>query len=88
MRNNDANSVNCELHIINEWMKSNKLTLNQNKTEVMLLKNRFDCYLNSETLLSASSVKNLGVRVDKNLKYKSQVNSLHCSISRLVDLTY
>ena len=57
MWNKDANSVNCELHIINEWMKSNKLTLNQNKTEVMLFKKNFDCYLNSETLLSVSSVK-------------------------------
>ena len=28
MLNNDANSVYCELHIISEWMKSNKLTLN------------------------------------------------------------
>ena len=85
MRNKDANSVNC---IINEWMKSNKLTLNQNKTEVMLFKNHFDCYLNSETLLSVSSVKYLGLIVDKNLQYKSHINSLHCFISRLVGLTY
>ena len=88
MRNNDDNSVNCELQIINEWMKSNKLTLNQNKTEVMLFENHIDCYLNSETLLSVSSVKYLGVIVDKDLKYKSHINSLHCSISRLVGLTY
>ena len=69
-------------------MKSNKLTLNQNKTEVMLFKNHFDCYLNSETLLSVSSVKYLGAIVDKNLKYNSHINSLHCSISRLVGLPY
>ena len=50
MRNNDANSVNCELHIINEGMKSNKFTLIHNKTKVMLFKNHFDSYLNSETL--------------------------------------
>ena len=38
MLDNDAKSVNCELTL------SNKLTLNQNKREVMLLKNNFDCY--------------------------------------------
>ena len=64
-RNNDANSANCELHIINEWMKSNKFTLNQNKTEVKLFENHFDCYLNSETFLSESSVKYLGAIIDK-----------------------
>ena len=86
-RNNDANSVNCELHIFNESKKSNKLSLNQNKTDVMLFKNHFYCYLNSETLLSVSSVKYLGVEVDKHLKYRSYINSSHCSISKLVGLT-
>ena len=68
-------------------MKSKKLTLNQNKTEVMLF-NHSDCYLNSETLHSVSSVKYLGVIVVKNLKYKSHINSLHCYTSRLVGFTY
>ena len=54
----------------------------------MFFKNHFDCYLNSEPLLSVSSVKYLGVIIDKNLKYKAHINSLHCPISKLVGLTY
>ena len=88
MLNNDANSVNCELDIINDRMKSNKLTLNLNKSEVMLYKNHFDCYLNSETLPSVLSVKYLAVIIDKTLKYESPINSLHCSVFKLVGLTY
>ena len=80
LRNNDAKSVNCEHHIINERMKSNKFTSNQKKTYVIVFKDHFDCYLNSETLLSVSSVKYLEVRVDKNLRYKSHINNLRCSI--------
>ena len=90
MPTDDAESVKCKFDIINDWMKSNELTLNQTKTEVftMSFENHYDCYLNPETLLSVLRVKILGVIVDKNLKHKSHFYSLYCSISKLFGLNY
>ena len=66
------------------WMNSNKLKLNDDKTEIMLsgntktIKNFPDVQIdiNSHTIRSKRSLKNLGVQLDYDMSMSSQISQL------------
>ena len=74
---------------VKAWMKVNKLKLNDEKTEVILLGNNNitkyvlspSLHINDISLETTDKVKNLGVTIDKNL-------SLSCFISSLCKKSY
>ena len=83
---------------IKQWMLSNKLKLNDDKTELLFCNPRdFDCDINSlmfgnESILSSSSARNLGVYFDEHLSLDIQISNLckqiHIELRRLKHLSY
>ena len=79
--------ISAPLHCIAEvkaWMKVNKLKLNDEKTEVILLGNNNitkyvpspSLHINDISLEATDKVKNLGVTIDKNLSLSFFISSL------------
>ena len=74
-----VNIVNYELHILCEWFKCNKLSLNVDKTNYMTIGKRcpdIAISLDGKLLSKASHVKFLGIIVDQNLNWCEHIN--HC----------
>ena len=73
------NIVHKELHILCEWFKSNKLSLNVYKTNYMTIGKRgpdIAISLDGKLLSKESHVKFLGIIVDQNLNWCEHIN--HC----------
>lgn len=81
----EANDLICDtLATVNEWYIANKLVLNVNKCNAMLispnnvdLDNDFEVILNGRAISNVHFTKYLGVIVDSQLKF-------HCNINELV----
>ena len=76
---------------VQAWMHNNKLQLNPNKTEVILITSKhdqkslslpFSVDLNGTSIHLSSSVRNLGVTLDQNLSFQHHV-SRTCQIYHL-----
>jgi exonuclease III len=73
--------INSCLSEVKKWLLSHKLVLNEKKTEVILLGNRqilsrlklSNILINGVNFPLASSVRDLGVTIDKHLTFKNQV---------------
>ena len=82
--------VNPELRISNvaEWFDSNKMTLNVNKTQMLMMsrkKNhnpRGDVILRNEAIQSVTKEKLLGVIVDQHLNWKDRISMVSHKISK------
>ncbi|KAF7246446.1 AT-rich interactive domain-containing protein 2 [Varanus komodoensis] len=67
---------------VREWMRANKLKLNPDKTEVLLVggsgfgEGGFDLVLNGATLPLRDKVRNLGVLLDPELSLEAQVTAV------------
>ena len=70
------------------WMNSNKLKLNDDKTELILFKNKFQIKnhvdvsldINGCDIVNSSQVRNLGVIFDEDLSLTPHVNAVYKSI--------
>ena len=72
------NILKNELPKIQNWFSSNKLTINPSKTEYMINgqvqnENSFDIFLNDSPLNKTNSVKYLGVFIDDQLNWRTQI---------------
>ena len=78
-------SVNRELVGVDNWLKSNRLSLNVSKTsyiqqflptrkKISNQKNALDIKIRETILTKVSTVKFLGVTLDENLTFKNHVN--------------
>ena len=88
----DLNSVIRQTELCIEdtkvWMDSNKLKLNDDKTELILFKNKFQIKdhvdmsldINGCDIVTSSKVKNLGIIFDEDLSLTPNVNSVYKSI--------
>ena len=79
-------SVNRELVGIYNWLKTNRLSL----IIYMIIsnqKNALDIKIRETILTKVSTVKFLGVTLDKNLTFKDHVNKITCNISKSVGVT-
>ena len=68
---------------INEWMTDNKLKLNNDKTELLILHahhrpspSLYSVYADTELIKASESVRNIGVWFDKTLLMKKHFNSV------------
>ncbi len=79
-----VNIVNSELHILCEWFKSNKLSLNVDKTNYMTIGKRgpdIAISIDGKLLSKASHFKFLGITVDQNLNWCEHMNPCKHKIS-------
>ena len=89
-RCHDANihaTVNRELAGVDNWLKTNRLSLNVRKTSCMIIsnqKNALDIQILETILKKVSTVKFLGVTLDENLTYRDHVNKVTGKISMSV----
>ena len=77
--------LNQDLANVNQWLIANKLTLNQSKTEFMLIGSRQrlrtfqsapNLTINGTPIKQVSQDKSLGVYVDENLSWTTHINEI------------
>ena len=81
--------VNYDLRNLNNWLNPNKICLNVDKTEVVLLKSlkkqtdsALHVKLNGKRLYPTDSVKYLGILIDKNLNWHHQISNVAAKLNR------
>ena len=87
---NLEHKVQIELKKVNSWLCQNKLFLNFSKTNYMIINRQplktcrcnFKIALNGITINRAHAVKYLGLFIDDNLKWTSQINYLFTQLAR------
>lgn len=84
-----AEVVNAELTKIDEWLKSNRLSLNVDKTNYMIISNSqsqpsIDLQIRGKSIKKVNNVKFLGVVLDDRLDFKLNTNAVINKISRSI----
>jgi hypothetical protein len=80
--------INEELALLTTWFKTNKLSLNINKTNYMLFSLReahssnTKISIDNQYLQQVTSSKFLGVTVDEHLTWKTHINNIKIKVSR------
>ena len=80
-------SVNRELAGVDNWLKTNRLSLNVSKTSYMIISNQenaIDIKIRETIITKVSTVKFLGVTLDENLTFMDHVNKVTSNISKSV----
>ena len=80
-------TVNRERVGVDNWLKTNRLSLNVSKTSYMIIsnqKNAFDIKIRESILTNVSTVIFLGVALDENLTFNDHVNKVTSKISKSV----
>ena len=87
--------LNLELTRLSEWCKSNKLTINPTKSQLLVISPRlnelvmdFDVHLNGITVPLSNSVKYLGVTLDSKLTFESHIKILETNLSKAAGIIY
>jgi len=81
-------TVNLELCKFDHWLRANKLSLNYNKTNFMLLTSRkhspasFKVIINNHNISPEDNLKYLGVLLDIKLSWKPHVQRVKTQLSR------
>ena len=85
--------VNTELNSINVWLCANKLSLNVEKSNFVLFHPsqrkigiNFQLSINDKIIKQCYSVKYLGILIDSNLGWKSQIECIAKKIKRSVGI--
>ena len=84
-------TINAELHHVAEWIKTNKLSLNLDKTHFMLFSNSLknlpgNIIFDETPLKQVQNSKFLGIVIDENLSWKPHVNNVCNIISRNIGM--
>ena len=86
-----AERVNYDLRKLSMWLRANKLSLNIEKTELVVfwrqstkLNNLFKIKLNGKRLFPTSSVKYLGVLLHEHLMCSPQISHVQMKLNRAV----
>ena len=81
--------INADLKHLPNWLIANKISLNVNKTEMVIIKSKqkklegdLKIKLCGKRLYPFQSVKYLGVKIDTNLNWQYHVNDLSIKLKR------
>ena len=98
LRSRDINYLqtvaNRALASVSSWLKSNKLTLNLNKTQFMISQPlmtpqvTIDINIDNIKLKQINSIKFLGVIIDSQLKWKPQIDEIRDKLSKMTGIIY
>ena len=88
-------TLNLELNKLSSWFKSNKLSLNINKTNCMYFKNihskyapYFNILIDDMPIIEKEVTTFLGVMIDSNLTWNSHINNICMLVSRGIGILY
>ena len=88
-----AERVNYDLRKLSMWLRANKLSLNIEKTELLVfrrqnttLNNSFKIKLDGKTLFPANSVKYFGALLDEHLTSCPQISYVQMKINRVIGI--
>ena len=86
-------TVEKELHYLKVWFDINKLSLNIEKTKIMLFSNRnidkpVVITLSDKPLEQVYEHKFLGVTIDHNMNWKPHIKNIKAKVSKLIALLY
>ena len=77
-----SNVINSELKLVTDWLRANKLSLNESKTKLLLFRpiNKLNLTLSNiklkgHLLTLAKSFKYLGIEIDETLSYLGTTKS-------------
>lgn len=78
--------INCDIDLINNWLKMNKLKLNEQKTKVMAINSNCDINLsiNGKNIEQVKNIKYLGAIIDNELKFYQHVDNMCKKISKKI----
>ena len=85
--NNVYAILNRDLVGVDNWLKTNTLSLNDSKTSYIIISNKksaLDIKIRESILTNVSTVKFLGVTLYENLTFKDHVNKVTSKISKSV----
>ncbi|XP_065642635.1 uncharacterized protein LOC136074258 [Hydra vulgaris] len=81
--------VNYDLKKLCNWLNANKISLNSNKTELIVFKprcNNIDSQLkiklNGNKILPQKNINYLGIKIDESLTWKSHIKELSIKLNR------
>ena len=81
--------IDSELKLVKDWLRANKLSLNESKTKLLLFRpiNKLNLTLsniklNGHLLTLAKSVTYLGIEIDETLSWNNQIEVLAKKVSR------
>ena len=82
---------NAELDKIIDWTRSNRLTVNVDKTNLMLISNVAstlpeDVIFDGHILDIVSEIKFLGITIDNDVKYDKHIQSIRIKISKTIGI--
>lgn len=86
----NSKNINDELQNISIWLKSNKLSLNTNKTKCMIFHNiqkkvdQLEIKLNGKQIETVSSFNYLGILLDTALTFKNHISRLTATLSKTI----
>lgn len=87
-------NVNSELFEIRQWTLSNRLTINETKTEAILFTNRpipqnhDNICLGNTDLNFTSSCRYLGIQLDKSLSFSNHISSIIGKLSKISGILF
>ena len=86
---NLENIVNHELTKVSDWLTANKLTLNVEKSNFLIITSKqqnlsyqVDLKINNKSIIQKDYIKYLGVILDKNLNWKQHIQHVNMKISK------
>ena len=82
--------INTELKLVSTWLRLNRLSLNEGKSELIIFHskknipkfNEISIKLNGKKLIPVNSVKYLGMYIDKHLSWDTHIFHLSQKLSR------
>ena len=84
-----AKQMNLDLRFLSQWLNANKISLNASKTEYIIFKHArkplnydFRLSINGKRLHPSASIKYLGVVLDADLCWKSQIDDVATKLKR------
>ena len=88
-----AELINSELKCPDRWLKSNKISINADKTNYMLFSynknvNFDDIGVGSNTNNETSVTKFLGIHLDKKLNFINHITEMSMKVAKSIGLLY
>jgi hypothetical protein len=84
-----AKQMNLDLKCLYNWLNANKISLNASKTEYILFKSprktlhyNFRLFISGKRIIASNYIKYLGILLDSNLNWKSQINSIAVKLKK------